>query len=58
MKTKCQYCESQQLPDGTWIGKDVQYFPRFPQSKLSSHTPCPPCMAKVMKEINDMVIIK
>jgi RNA polymerase subunit RPABC4/transcription elongation factor Spt4 len=57
-KTTCQYCESQLLPNGEWIGKDVQYFPRFPRSKNSSHGICPPCMEKVMKEINEMVIIK
>jgi hypothetical protein len=57
-KTECSYCESQQLPDESWINKDVQYFPRFPRSKNSSHTVCPPCLAKALKEIDEMVIIK
>jgi hypothetical protein len=58
MKTECPYCKSQQLPDGTWISKDAVYAPRFPQSKDTSHTPCPECLAKALKELDEMVIVK
>ena len=57
-KTECQYCHSQQLPDGQWIGKHMQYFPRFPKSERVNSQPCSPCLAKALKEIDEMVIIK
>jgi len=55
-KTVCQYCGSQQLPNGEWISKDAVYSPRFPQSKNASHTPCKCCYDKQMKIIEDMQI--
>lgn len=50
-KTECHYCGAQQLPDGTWIKKEVQYFPRFPRSKNVNSCPCPECHEKALAEI-------
>ena len=53
-KTVCQYCKAQLLPDGTWIDKDVKYYPRFPKSKYENSQPCPKCFDKAMEEINNL----
>ena len=51
IKTECSYCKAQQLPNGTWISKDVKYFPRFPRSKDASHGICPECLKSALAEI-------